>query len=75
MIKTVKVGQLQYDVSTLSEEGQYHLSCYQHAAGRLKEAENLLAVLNKARRAYIADIKSEIIQGNTGIDLSTLFND
>lgn len=75
MIKTVKLGEQEYDVSALGEEGRNLLSNFQMATDRLQEAENLHAVLTKARRAYIADIKNEIIQGKTGIDLSTLFSD
>ena len=75
MIKTVKLGEQDYDVSDLSEEGRSLLTSFQMATNRMQEAENLLAVFTKARRAYIADIKNEMIQGKTGIDLSALFSD
>lgn len=75
MIRTVRIAGQEYDVSALSETGLSNLAGYQFASERLKEAENLHAVLTKARRAYMADIKNEMIQGKTGIDLSALFSD
>jgi hypothetical protein len=33
------------------------------------------ALLTKAKNAYIADLKTEIVQGQTGDDLGTLFSD
>lgn len=75
MIKTVRLGGQEYDVSTLGEEGRSNLAGYQYATEQLKEAENLYAVLTKARRAYISDIKNEMIQGKSGVDLAALFGD
>ena len=34
-----------------------------------------MALLTKARNAYIADLKTEIIEGRTGVDLGALFDD
>ncbi|EDM69398.1 hypothetical protein RAZWK3B_11687 [Roseobacter sp. AzwK-3b] len=42
---------------------------------QLQEAQNLHAVLTKARHAYIADLKNEIVKGKSGVDLSALFDD
>ncbi len=75
MIKTVRLGGQEYDVSALSEAGRSNLAGYQYATEQLKEAENLHAVLTKARRAYMADIKNEMIRGKSGVDLSALFSD
>jgi hypothetical protein len=41
----------------------------------LQEFSNQLALLTKAKNAYIADLNSEIIQGRTGVDLGALFSD
>ena len=40
-----------------------------------QELSNQLALLTKAKNAYIADLNSEIIQGRTGVDLGALFSD
>jgi hypothetical protein len=75
MVKTLQIDGRDYDLSDLSADGREALAAYLHVNARLKEAENFHAVLNKARHAYIADIKNEMIQGKTGIDLSALFSD
>ena len=75
MAKTLRLGDKDYDVSVLSEEGRRTLALYQHATKQLQEAENRMALLTKARNAYIADLKTEIIEGRTGVDLGALFDD
>jgi hypothetical protein len=75
MAKTLRLGDKDYDVSVLSEEGRRTLALYQYATTQLQEAENRMALLTKARNAYIADLKNEIIEGRTGVDLGALFDD
>ena len=75
MAKTLRLGEKDYDVSVLSEEGRRTFALYQHAITQLQEAENRMALLTKARNAYIADLKNEIIEGRTGVDLGALFDD
>jgi hypothetical protein len=75
MAKTLRLGDKDYDVSVLSEEGRRTLALYQYATTQLQEAENRMALLTKARNAYIADLKTEIIEGRTGVDLGALFDD
>ncbi|WP_037296356.1 hypothetical protein [Roseobacter sp. AzwK-3b] len=75
MIKTLKLDDQDYDVSTLSEAGLANLAQFQHVTSQLQEAQNLHAVLTKARHAYIADLKNEIVKGKSGVDLSALFDD
>ena len=41
----------------------------------LQEMSNQMALLTKAKNAYIDDLKSEIVQGRTGVDLGALFSD
>ena len=40
-----------------------------------EEKTNLMALLTKAKNAYIADLKTEIIKSKTGVDLSSLFDE
>ena len=75
MAKTLRLGDKDYDVSVLSEEGRRTLALYQYATTQMQEAENRMALLTKARNAYIADLKTEIIEGRTGVDLGALFDD
>lgn len=65
----------EYDAASLSEKAQRLLQSYLTVDQQLHEAQNMQAVLTKARNAYIADLRNEMMRGKTGIDLSTLFSD
>jgi len=39
------------------------------------EKRSMLAVLAKAKNAYISDLKNEIIKTSSGVDLSSLFDE
>ena len=75
MVKTLRLDGQDYDVSLLSAQGQETLVAYRHATQQLQQAHNMKALLTKARNAYIADIKHEIIKGKSGVDFSALFED
>lgn len=75
MVETLRLDGKDYDISVLSAEGRQHLAAYQHATAQMQEATNMIALLSKAKNAYISDLKAEIIQGRTGVDLSSLFSD
>jgi len=42
---------------------------------QVQALSNQKALLTKAKNAYIANLKSEIVQGRTGVDLGALFSD
>jgi hypothetical protein len=64
-----------YDADALSAEGKALLERLQFTHLQMQALSNQQALLNKAKNAYIADLKSEIVQGRTGIDLSALFSE
>ena len=59
----------------LSLEGKALLERLTFSHSQLQALSNQMALLTKAKNAYIADLKSEIVQGRTGIDLGALFSD
>lgn len=61
-----------YDASTLGAEGQAVLARLRFVQARLAELNNTQALMTKARNAYIADLKVEMVRGRTGVDLSSL---
>ena len=75
MVKTLQIDNKDFDVSKLSDAGRKILSNYMYVVKQLQAAENMHAVLIKARNAYMADIKNEMIQGKSGVDLAALFGD
>ena len=64
-----------YDLSKASEEAKAIVARLQHLDHLFEEKSNLMALLTKAKNAYIADLKAEIIKEKTGVDLSTLFDE
>ena len=64
-----------YDLSKASEEAKALVARLQHLDRLFEEKSNLMALLTKAKNAYIADLKTEIIKNKTGVDLSSLFDE
>ena len=65
----------QYLTNGLSEQGQTTLRQLKLIQLKLHELSNQQALMRKSKNAYIADLKVEIVEGRTGVDLSTLFSD
>ena len=75
MSQRFRIDGVEYDTESLSQEGRDLLARLTFARLTLQELSNQQALLTKAKNAYIADLKSEIIQGRTGVDLGALFSD
>ena len=75
MVKRLRLDGKDYDVSQLSEAGRRTLVLFQHTTKRLEDMENTVALLTKARNAYLVELRAEIIQGRTGVELGALFDD
>ena len=75
MSQRFRIDGVEYDIETLTQEGRDLVSRLTFARLRQQELSNQIALLTKAKSAYIADLKSEIIQGRTGVDLGALFSD
>ena len=75
MSKRFKLDGNTYELSGLSPDGQNVLNRLNFARMSLHELRNQLAVLKRAKNAYIEDLKFEIVQGRTGINISDLFDD
>jgi hypothetical protein len=64
-----------FDLSKASDEAKAIVARLQHLDRLFEEKSNLMALLTKAKNAYIADLKTEIIKNKTGVDLSSLFDE
>jgi len=69
------MGDSDYPVDQLSADGRIALDNYNRIEAHLMHLRNMQAVLTKARNAYIADLKHEILKGRTGLDYSTMLSD
>ena len=71
MAQKIKLDDKEYDISNLSEVAKAQLSLLQFATRRLQEANNMQALLQRAKNSYIESIKSEMISQKAGF----LFDD
>jgi len=75
MTKRFRLDGAEYDMEALSPEGRSLVERLSFANLQVQALSNQKALLTKAKNAYIADLKSEILQGRTGVDLGALFSD
>jgi hypothetical protein len=75
MTKRFRIDGDEFDAETLPPEGKALFERMTFAQVRIQELSNQQALLLKAKNAYIADLKTEIVKGRTGVDLSALFSD
>ena len=75
MTKRFRIDGVEYDADALSAEGKALVERLSFAHLQVQTLSNQQALLTKAKNAYIADLKLEIVQGRTGVDLGALFSD
>lgn len=75
MTKRFRLDGAEYDMNALPAEGRTLVERLTFAHLQVQSLSNQQALLTKAKNAYIADLKSEIVQGRTGVDLGALFSD
>jgi hypothetical protein len=75
MTKRFRLDGAEYDVEALSAEGRALAERMSFVHLQVQAMTNQKALLTKAKNAYIADLKLEIVQGRTGVDLGALFSD
>ena len=63
------------DVSGLSASGQALAAQIAQVQRQIDERQRLRAVLLMARKAYLTELRAEIIKQKSGVDLSRLLDD
>jgi len=75
MSRRFRMDGVEYGTEGLSQEGRDLVARLTFARLTLQELSNQQALLTQAKNAYIADLKMEIVQGRTGVDLGALFSE
>jgi hypothetical protein len=75
MTKRFRLDGADYDLAALSAEGRALVDRLSFAHMQVQALSNQKVLLTKAQNAYISDLKSEIVQGRTGVDFGALFSD
>ena len=65
----IKLNDVEYESDKLSENSKNLLAELQKLENSIQEKNNLVAIFTKAKRAYIADLKQEMISSKAGLDL------
>ena len=66
----IKLDNEEFSAENLSERAQGMLERLKKLELEVAEKKNLQAVLTKAKRAYISDLKSEMLSSKAGFDFS-----
>ncbi len=75
MDKFLSIDGIKYRVEDLSDEGRVQLEQLLFVQKNLNLLKNKIALMTKAKNAYISDLKSDIVEGRSGVDLGLLFSD
>ena len=67
-MQKIKLDEKEYDVAKLSERARKITVELQNVTARIKESNNMIAILTKAKRAYIEGLKSEMLSAKAGFD-------
>jgi len=75
MDKFFSIDGIKYRVEDLSDEGRLQFEQLLFVQKNLNLLKNKIALMTKAKNGYISDLKSDIVEGSSGIDLGLLFSD
>ena len=70
MSEFVEIDDKKYRIEDLSQDTRNLLFQLQSIEANLADRNNLIALLNKAKKAYIEDLKSEMLATKAGLDFS-----
>ena len=65
----IKLNDVEYESDNLSENSKNLLAELQKLEKSIQEKINIVAIFTKAKRAYIAELKQEMISSKAGLDL------
>lgn len=75
MRKHIRIDGADYAISSFSDKSQLVVEQLFFSVEILKKLHDESAILLRAKNGYISDLKMEIIEKKSGLDLNTLFDD
>ena len=70
MAQKINIDDREYDIDNLSDNARKFFEQLRNLDIVINEKNNLSAVLVKAKKAYIAELKSEMLSQKAGFDFS-----
>jgi hypothetical protein len=74
MSQKIKIDGVEHDVNSLSENAKAIVEKLQHTDKQIQDTTNLCALLTRAKKSYIQELKREMIEGKSGVDIASLFD-
>lgn len=74
MAKKINIDGIEHDLDNLSQTAKAILEKIQHADTQIQEMTSLYTVLTRAKKSYIGELKREMIEGKSGVDIASLFD-
>ena len=74
MSQKINIDGVEYDFEGLSPEAKAILEKLQHTDTQIQDTTNLCALLARAKKSYIQELKREMIEGKSGVDIASLFD-
>jgi len=74
MSQKINVDGVEYDFESLSPEAKAILEKIQHTETQIQDKQNLSVLLTRSKNSYIHELKREMIEGKSGVDIASLFD-
>ena len=74
MSQKINIDGVEYDFESLSPEAKAILEKLQHTDTQIQDNKNLSALLTRAKNSYVHELKREMIEGRSGVDIASLFD-
>jgi len=74
MSQKINIDGVEYDFESLSPEAKAILEKLQHTDTQIQDNKNLSALLTRAKNSYVHELKREMIEGKSGVDIASLFD-
>ena len=74
MSQKINVDGVEYDFESLSPEAKAILEKIKHTETQIQDKQNLSAMLTRSKNSYIHELKREMIEGKSGVDIASLFD-
>ena len=74
MSQKINVDGVEYDFESLSPGAKAILEKLQHTETQIQDKQNLRALLTRSKNSYIHELKREMIEGKSGVDIASLFD-
>jgi hypothetical protein len=71
MSTKIKLGDEEYELEEVKDEIKSNLATLEFVSNRIKELQNMQAILQRAKISYMNDLKKEMIAKKSGFILDT----